>query len=229
MFEHIVVVGAGRAGRPIAQRLGERYDVSTSGHELDCERADLVVVCTPDSAIEQVAQALDVGPWICHVSEATRLDALAPHERRFSVHPLQTLHAEGGAAQLDGTFAAVTAETAPARRAARRLAGDLELTAFPLADDDRPLYHAGATVAASFLVTIQRAAAELLERAGAPREALVPLMTRVVELGFPATGPHVRGDRETIDVHVRAIAERQPELGPLYDSLSGATELLATR
>ena len=54
-------------------------------------------------------------------------------------------------------------------------------------------------------------------------------MTRVVELGFQATGPHVRGGRETIDVHVRAIAERQPELGPLYDSLSEATELLATR
>ena len=227
MFQQIVVVGAGRAGRPIAERLGGRFDVRVTGRELACEGADLVIVCTPDAAIGDVAAAIEPGPWLCHVSGATRLAALAPHERRFAVHPLQTLHQEGGPEQLDGAFAAVTAEGAATRAAAFRLADELGLSAFELADEDRPLYHAGATMAASFLVTVQHAAAELIERAGAPREAVDPLMRRVVELGFVETGPHVRGDLDTIDSHLSAIAKRRPELEALYRALSEATALLA--
>ena len=229
MFEHIVVVGAGRAGGPIAARLRERYDVRTTGRELRYDGADLVVVCTPDAAIGEVARAIDAGPWICHVSGATRLDALAPHERRFAVHPLQTLHADAGPGQLDGAFGAVTAETDESVRAATRLATDLGLRPFALADADRPLYHAGATVAASFLVTLQRAASDLVERAGAPREAILPLMARVAERGFQPTGPHVRGDHATIEAHREAIAAHCPELEALYRAMSDVTALQVVR
>jgi len=229
MFQRIVVVGAGRAGRPIAERLSERFDVRVTGRELACAGADLVILCTPDAVIGDVARAIEVGPWICHVSGATRLDALAPHQRRVAVHPLQTLHADAGPGQLDGAFAGLTASDPDAMRVALTLADALGLRPFELADEDRPLYHAGATVAASFLVTLQRAAADLVERAGAPREAVDPLMQRVVERGFIPTGPHVRGDLSTIDEHIVAIAQQRPELEPLYRALTRATELLASR
>ena len=55
------------------------------------------------------------GPWIAHVSGATPLAALDPHMRRFSVHPLQTFTRARGAEQLDGAWAAVTAETGDGR------------------------------------------------------------------------------------------------------------------
>ena len=227
MFQRIVVIGAGRAGRPIADRLSEHFDVRVAGRELACDGADLVIVCTPDAVIADVARAIDVGPWMCHVSGATRLDALAPHEKRLAVHPLQTLHADGGAAQLDGAFAGVTAIDPAGRDVALWLAAELRLRPFELADENRPLYHAGATVAAGFLVTLQRAAADLVERAGAPREAIEPLMKRVMERGFIPTGPHVRGDLGTIDDHLAAVARERPELEQLYLALSQATELLA--
>ena len=227
MFKDVVVIGAGRAGLTIAARLREQHRTRLTGRDLACEGADLVLICTPDAAIAEVAQAIEPGPWICHVSGATRLEALAPHTRRFAVHPLQTLHADGGPEQLDGAFGAVSAESSTARQAGFELAAKLGLRPFELADANRPLYHAGATVAASFLVTLHRAAADLLERAGAPPEGIVPLMERVLERGFLPTGPHVRGDHGTVASHLRAIESAHPELVPLYRELGRATEILA--
>jgi len=229
MYKSIVVVGAGRAGTPIAARLGERFSVRVCTRQIECDNADLVVVCTPDSAISTVAASIAQGPWICHVSGATPLDALAPHTKRLAVHPLQTLQASGGPEQLDGAFAAVTAESDHSRALGFQLARDLGLVPFELADADRPLYHAGATVAASFLVSLHRLAADLLETADAPPAALVPLMQRVIENDFAPTGPQVRGDRITVQRHISAIAERRPELEAMYRTLSKATESMLTQ
>ena len=88
----------------MAARLRER------GLDLSAGRAELVLLCVPDRAIADVAASVEPGPWVAHVSGAT-LAALEPHERRFGLHPLQTFTRDRGAEQLDGAFAAVTAET----------------------------------------------------------------------------------------------------------------------
>src|SRR5439155_13072201 len=100
-----------------------------------------------DSAIAVSAAAVEPGPLVAHVSGATPLAALAPHARRFSVHPLQTFTAGRGPEQLDGAWAAVTAETASAREVGFWLAQTLGLHPFELADSARTLYHAGAVFA----------------------------------------------------------------------------------
>jgi predicted short-subunit dehydrogenase-like oxidoreductase (DUF2520 family) len=225
-FESACVVGQGRVGRAVAGRLRERIRTRTTGHELECGDADLVLLCVPDRAIAEVAAALPEGPWVAHTSGATTLAALEPHARRFSVHPLQTFTRERGAEQLDGAWAAVSGETPAALAAGFALAELLGLRAFELADDERPLYHAAATVAAAFLVTLHDVASDLMRAAGAPPEALEPLMRRTIENGFRPTGPHVRGDWETIERHLTEIRERRPELEPLYRALSDATAAL---
>src|SRR2546427_12753253 len=105
MFESVHVLGRGRVGSAVASRLEER------GVELRENGADLILLCVPDTAIRDVARDLVPGPgWLAHVSGATPLTALDPHERRFGLHPLQTFTRARGAEQLDGSFAAVTAE-----------------------------------------------------------------------------------------------------------------------
>ena len=171
-----------------------------------------------------MAQGLSPGHgWIGHVSGATPLSALDPHERRFSLHPLQTFTRARGPEQLDGAWAAVTAETGEARELGFELARVLGLEPFPLEDSDRPLYHAGAVVASNYLVTLHEAAAGLVAAAGAPPEALEPLMRRTIENGFELTGPIERGDWETVEAHRKAIREARPDLEPLYDVLAEAT------
>ena len=220
VFESACVVGAGRVGKAIAGRLGERIPTRTAGRDLDCGDADLVVLCVPDRAIQEVATAIPVGPWIAHTSGAQKLEALAPHELRFSLHPLQTFTLDRGSEQLDGAWAAVSGETAEAIAAGRALAGLLGVKPFELDDEMRPLYHAAASFVSAFLVTLHDVAAELMEAAGAPPEALEPLMRRTIENGFQHTGPLVRDDWETVERHAEAIGARRPQLLSLYRALA---------
>jgi predicted short-subunit dehydrogenase-like oxidoreductase (DUF2520 family) len=217
LFDRINVIGAGRVGSAIAARLAER------GLLTEPDRAELVLLCVPDSAIAGVAGSLQPGPWIAHVSGATPLAALDPHTRRFGLHPLQTFTRSRGPEQLDGAFAAVTAEADEARERGFWLARTLGLEPFALDDAARPLYHAGAAIASNYLVTLHRVAAELFRAAGAPPEGLVPLMRRTIDNDFELTGPIERGDWETVEAHRRAIREVRPELEPLYDVLAEAT------
>src|SRR5918912_4439324 len=218
MFDSVNVIGRGRVGSAVAERLRER------GIALRDDRAELVLLCVPDAAIAGVAAAVEPGPWVAHTSGATPVAALAPHRRRFSVHPLQTFTRSRGAEQLDGAYAALTAETEAARERGFWLARTLGLEPFALSDDARPLYHAGAAIASNYLVTLHRVAAELFRAAGAPPEALVPLMLRTIENDFELTGPIERGDWETVEAHRRAIRAARPELEPLYDVLAAATK-----
>jgi predicted short-subunit dehydrogenase-like oxidoreductase (DUF2520 family) len=216
VFESVTVIGSGRVGSAVAARLSERgVAVGTDGA--------LVVICVPDDAIAGVAAGIPVGPWVAHVSGATSLAALEPHARRFSVHPLQTFTLARGAEQLDGAWGAVTAESDEARAAGFWLAEVLGLRPFELADAARPLYHAGAAIASNYLVTLHEVASDLFRAAGAPPEALGPLMQRTIENGFELTGPIERGDWETVEAHRRAIRDARPDLEPLYDVLAEAT------
>ena len=216
MFDSTTIIGSGRVGSAVGARLRERgVAVEPSG--------GLVLICVPDDAIADVAATVPVGPWVAHVSGATPLSALEPHERRFSLHPLQTFTRARGPDQLDGAWAALTAESADARTAGIWLAETLGLRAFDLADDARPLYHAGAAIASNYLVTLHAVASDLFRAAGAPPEALVPLMQRTIENDFELTGPIERGDWDTVDAHRRAIRAARPDLEPLYDVLAEAT------
>ena len=221
MFERIHVIGAGRVGSAVSARLAER------GVAVGQEDPQLVLLCVPDRVIADVAATVAVGPWLAHVSGATPLAALGPHSRRFGLHPLQTFVRWRGAEQLDGAWAAITAETGEARTAGRRLATLLGLQPFDLEDGRRGAYHAGAAIASNYLVTLRRAAGSLLEAAGAPPEALDPLMARTVENGFELTGPIQRGDWETIERHLEAIRAERPELETLYRTLADATAVIA--
>ena len=219
MFDNVSVIGRGRVGSAVAARLEER-GVAVR------EDGELVLLCVPDGAIRATVQGLplDTTQWVAHVSGATPLSALDPHTRRFGMHPLQTFTRSRGPEQLDGAWAAVSAETDEALARGLWLAETLGLRPFTLADDARPAYHAGASIASNYLVTLHRAASRLFEAAGAPPEALVPLMTRTIENDFELTGPIARGDWATVEAHVRAIHDEAPDLEALYRVLAEATQ-----
>jgi predicted short-subunit dehydrogenase-like oxidoreductase (DUF2520 family) len=226
-FTSACVVGAGRVGRPVAARLAESIPTRTTSRELEFGEADLVLLCVPDRAIAEVAAAIPPGPWIAHTSGACSLAALEPHVRRFSLHPLQTFTLERGPEQLDGAWAAISGESGEAHAAGIELARLLRLEPFELEDDERPLYHAAAAIASNYLVTLHWAAAELFQAAGAPPEALEPLMRRTIENHFELTGPISRGDWETVERHLAEIRARRPQLEPMYKALADVTATVA--
>jgi predicted short-subunit dehydrogenase-like oxidoreductase (DUF2520 family) len=224
MIESVQIVGArGRVGSAVSARLEER------GIVLDSTSPELVLLCAPDRAIAAVAAQTLVGPWIAHVSGATPLGALEPHTRRFGLHPLQSFSKLRGAEQLDGVWGAVTAESDEARAVGRWLAETLGVRPFDLNDDRRAAYHAGAAMASNYLVTLRAAAQSMLEVAGAPPDALDPLIRGVMDTGFDLTGPIARGDWATVERHLAVIRADRPELEELYLVLAAATARVAGR
>src|SRR5262245_63771143 len=107
----------------MSARLEER------GVDVRAQEPELVLLCVPDTAIPEVARTVEPGPWVAHVSGATRLAALDPHTRRFGLHPLQTFTRSRGPEQLDGAWAALTADNDEARAVGQELAGTLGVRA----------------------------------------------------------------------------------------------------
>jgi predicted short-subunit dehydrogenase-like oxidoreductase (DUF2520 family) len=221
MFTSIRIIGRGRLGSAVAARLAGR------GHQIIDRDPDLVLLCVPDAAIREVASSIQPGPWVAHTSGATPLAALAPHMQRFGVHPLQSIVPGRGPEQLDGAWAAITGENEHAVTRAVWLARELNLVPFQIREEFRALYHAGAATASNYLVTLYRAAVRMFELSGAPPEALLPLMRRVIDNGFELTGPIARGDWTTVDAHIAALRQHAPDLEPLYRAL--AAELAGSR
>ena len=165
-----------------------------------------------------------------HCSGATGLAVLGGHEV-LALHPLMTVTADG--AGFAGAGCAITGNSERALQTARELATDLGMTAFEVADEDRAAYHAAASIASNFLVTLEGAAEQLAAQAGVPRSALVPLVRASVEnwarsgAAQALTGPIARGDHETVGRQRKAVAERAPQLLELFDALAAATGALA--
>ena len=202
------------------------------GRGFDGDGFDAVLLAVPDSQIAVAAAAVAPGPMVGHCSGALGLEVLAPHEA-FGLHPLMTVTRAG--ATFAGAGAAVAGSTPAALAFAHHLAAELGLHAVEIAGADRAAYHAAASVASNFLVTLEDAAETLLRTTGADRQLLVPLVRAAVEnwaaLGGPKalTGPIARGDEATVARQRAAIADRTPEFLELFDAMCKATRTLAAQ
>lgn len=233
----LAIIGQGRVGTALAEALSaeiagkSQYAVrGPLGRGADGAGADAVLLCVPDHEIAAAAALIAPGPLVGHCSGATALEALGPHEA-FSLHPLMTVAGPG--TRFEGAGAAIAGSTPRALGFARQLADALGMRAVEIAESDRAAYHAAASIASNFLITLEAAAERVAHSAGMERELLVPLVRATVEnwatLGpkRALTGPVARGDRTTVAAQRTAVAERAGELLPLFDTLVQATRALA--
>ena len=232
--QQVAIVGDGRMGRALAKALREAGVALDGplGYGANPAEADLVLLCVPDQQIHSAASAITFGPLVGHCSGASLLTTLLPHEG-FSLHPLMTVTTAG--AVFEGSSAAIAATTSRGFNAARSLAIKLGMRPIEVAESDRVAYHAAASMASNFLITLESAAEDLAGSAGVDREALGPLVRATVEnwieLGpsRALTGPVARGDEATLADQREAIRQRMPELLPLFDLLVDATRDLAAK
>ena len=238
----ITVVGAGRLGTALAAALrAAGVEVrGPLGRGLAIE-ADAILLCVPDSEISGAAAAVaGAAPLVGHTSGATGLSALEPAgAAAFGLHPLQTFAGGEPPERFRGAGCAVAGSTPSALDAAAALAARVGMRPFPITDGDRPAYHAAASIASNFLVTLQAAAEEAAAAAGIEpadaRALLAPLVRATVEdwaaLGpeRALTGPVARGDEATVAAQRTALAESASRLLPLFDELTARTRLLAGR
>jgi predicted short-subunit dehydrogenase-like oxidoreductase (DUF2520 family) len=236
------VVGRGRLGWALTAALGAAGYVvpSEPAGRGEIPAGDAIVLCVPDAEIAAAAEAVaGAAPFVGHTSGATPLSALDPAARAgaelFGLHPLQSVTAAG--TPLAGCGCAVAGSSARALELATRIAAALGMTPFEVRDSQRAAYHAAASIASNFLVTLEGEAEALADAAGIEgfdaRRMLAPLVRATVEnwaaLGpvRALTGPVARGDRATVTAQREAVARARPELLPLFDALVERTGALA--
>jgi predicted short-subunit dehydrogenase-like oxidoreductase (DUF2520 family) len=224
------VVGAGRVGAVMAAGLQAAGPLKRG--EAVPGGVDVVLLCVPDAQIEAAAAAVPAGPLVGHCSGATGLEVLGDREA-FSLHPLMSVPTGSRPDVLRGAGCAVDGTTPRALATATELARRLGMKPAHVAPEDRVAYHAAAAMASNFLVALEGVAERLAATAGVTRDQLAPLVLASARQWAEAgperalTGPIARGDDATVERHRAVVAERMPELLPLWEALAEATRALA--
>jgi len=230
----VAIVGAGRLGNALAGALREAglHVTGPLPRGAAPTGVDAVLLCVPDAEVAAAGALVPAGAPVGHCSGATGLDVLDGHEG-FSLHPLMTVTGQSGATPFAGAGAAVAGSTPAALGLARTLARALGMRPIELDPGDRAAYHAAASIASNFLITLEAAAERLAATTGMQRADLLPLVRATVEnwarLGpeRALTGPVARGDELTVARQRDAVSERAPDLLGLFDALVEATRALA--
>lgn len=224
------IVGRGRAGGSLATALDGRADVEQWGRgDLTgaARDVDVVVLAVPDRAIATCAAEIEPGDAVvAHLSGVTGLDALAPHRRVGSLHPLVSMpDATEGARRLRGAWFAVAGDPL-----IDELARVLDARTFRIADDQRALYHATACIASNHLVGLMGQVERLAASLGVPAQPFLELasgaMANTLASGAAAalTGPVSRQDWDTVRRHVAALPAGERDL---YVALAAEAAALA--
>jgi predicted short-subunit dehydrogenase-like oxidoreductase (DUF2520 family) len=209
-------------------------------------QSDLLLISTPDDALEAVAARLagtirragahrgKAQRFVLHTSGAVSSGVLAPLRALglsvASLHPLVSI--AGAAAAHDrfrGAHFCVEGDRAAAR-VARSLVKELGGHPFTISSEAKPLYHAAATVSSGHVTALFDLAIEMLQECGLTkrraRQILAPLLKSTAEnLGAqsPAealTGPFARGDVATVAKHLAAMkGKKMTEAADLYAAL----------
>jgi predicted short-subunit dehydrogenase-like oxidoreductase (DUF2520 family) len=231
------VFGAGKLGTALARALRSRgahaaLRPARKGLPRSID-ADVVVLAVRDRDVRSVAEKM-VGvvarrAVVVHVAGALDAEALSPLRGACAgiaqMHPMISFaSAKRGPGLARGNVHVQGDPAAVAR--ARRLARLLGMTPRTIPGLDVVAYHAAAGLVANGAAALAAMGAELLARAGVPRDVapkmLGPLLRSVADnveaLGFPAalTGPVRRGDARGLERHLAVLQAKLPDAVPLY-------------
>jgi len=188
--------------------------------------ADLVLLTVPDDQLVELVRGLSAtdswraGQLAVHTSGAHGIALFEPAAALgvvgMALHPVMTFAGrEEDLQRLDGSAFGVTAPE-DFRPVAETLV--LELGGEPIwvPESARARYHAALTMGSNHLVTLVNDAADVLRAAGveSPARLLGPLLSASLDNALrlsddALTGPISRGDRSTIEAHIRALKGTQ--------------------
>jgi predicted short-subunit dehydrogenase-like oxidoreductase (DUF2520 family) len=232
----VAIVGRGRVGGALAANLTRREDFVVAppvGRDSEIDDiavgVDMVLLAVTDAAVAPVAASIDPNDdaLFVHFAGSLMLDALWPHRRRASLHPLTPMPGdpETAARRLRGAWMAAAGDAG-----VMALADALDARTFAVDEAQRARYHATATIAASHVAGLMGQVARNADAVGVPLAAYIDLarstLANVEALGPAAalTGPIVRGDWSTVRAHLAALA---PDDRQTYRALAAEAARLA--
>ncbi|MFT5141772.1 MAG: putative short-subunit dehydrogenase-like oxidoreductase (DUF2520 family) [Rhodothermales bacterium] len=218
--------------------------------ELDaaCQASDLILIAIPDGHISGVAQELSETEvdWkdktVIHTSGVQLAEALSSLKRlgasTAAAHPLQSFPGPARPDALKGCYVTVEGDES-ACRMARGFFEKAESRVVQVSTSDKVAIHLAASVTSNFAVTIASIAREILQTTSLGEQEIVSMLQPLLEGTVQnirdrgpdraLTGPVVRGDTETVGLHVELLGERAPHLITSYVALVTETVRIARK
>ena len=213
------------------------------------ESSDIIFIAVPDQALKdidcKVAAMIHEYPMYCkitwiHVSGAHSSDCLCEIKRTGcdvgSLHPLQSFgEAKSSAKRLSRTWFTIEG-TKMAVHTMKKLLDKTEGNYSLIDAENKPLYHVGACIISNFLVTLLESGINCFEKVGMERKHILQAIEPLIEATLhnirkkgtldAITGPIVRGDINTILVHLCTLGERLPSEIDFYRTMAFKTVLM---
>jgi predicted short-subunit dehydrogenase-like oxidoreductase (DUF2520 family) len=193
-------------------------------------RSDLVLLAVPDDVLPGLVSGLAAtgsfraGQIVVHTCGPRGVEVLEPAAAAgvlpLALHPAMTFTGRAeDVARLAAACVGVTVADETGWSVAEALVLEMGAEPVRVPSKARPLYHAALAHGANHLATLVRDAVAALEHAGVvPAERLLgPLLEAALDNTLrhgdrALTGPVVRGDLDTVRLHLRVLAESAPEL-----------------
>ena len=223
--------------RAAVRAIGAGQPLDAPTHQILNSR--VVLITTPDGAIEGVAKILAqlggkewCGKVALHTSGSLDSSVLQPladlGAATGSMHPMQTFSNQNFP---DLTKCIFGIEGFPsALQVARKMIRQMGGVAVRLSGTNKAAYHAAGSFACAYVLALMETATGMLMTQGFKRRqamrALLPLTRQTLDnferVGPLAawTGPLARGDFSTVERHVKALADFEPEYLEAYKALS---------
>ena len=208
----------------------------------DAARCKVVLLTVTDSAIKsvakQIADFVSKEQVVIHTSGALSSKEISFLNARVgSLHPLKSFaNPEDAAKSLKGTIFTFEGSK-KAEEAAKKIVSIVNGRFIKINPNDKVLYHLAAVLTANYTVTLFSLSQKILTSIGFSdedaKESLLTLVKGVVRniekngVDNALTGPILRGDVETIRMHLNAIKDKT--LKDIYIFLAFATLKIAER
>jgi len=233
--------------RAAVRAIGAGQPLDAPTHQI--LNSSVILITTPDGAIESVAKNLALlggsewsGKVVLHTSGSLDSSVLQPladlGAATGSMHPMQTFSNQNLPDLANCIFGIDGSPTA--LQVARKMIHQMGGVAVRLSGANKAAYHAAGSFACVYVLALMETATRLLMTQGFKRRqamrALLPLARQTLD-NFERVGPLAawtgalsRGDFSTIERHVKALADFEPEYLEAYKALSRLTaEVLATQ
>jgi predicted short-subunit dehydrogenase-like oxidoreductase (DUF2520 family) len=228
-----------RSPESAARARDARLTAEHGGVAVVDDRFDIVVFCVPDdvltrlAAVTMAAATPNTGRVWLHTSGVAGADALGARSDVGEVgawHPLMAFAGDSGdVAGMTGSYFAIDG-TPAAQARARELANLAGGRAGVVPPEARAAYHAAAVLASNGIYGLLVAAGRLAAAAKIEDPALLAGLARLAAQSAAnsarvghiaaATGPVVRGDVGTVQLHRQTLHAVDHDLGVLYDALA---------
>jgi predicted short-subunit dehydrogenase-like oxidoreductase (DUF2520 family) len=213
----------------------------------DLPSADLYLLGVPGRAIgevaERIADRVERGAGVWHFEGSVGIAPLEPLASSDAVplalHPMQACPTVDIAIhRLPGSIWGVTCPEEHRAAAHDVISTHLHGRPIDVEEMDRPVWHAAAVTTSNGIASLLAIGEAMLESIsiGETERVLAPLaegtVANAVESGgggASLTGPMVRGERETIALHLSALETRDQDLAALYRSVARVTVAAARR